>query len=93
MSNEVSVKETKEMINGLKEGFKAGKAVRDIVKEGFDIVKTIELIKGQVEKIDIYSAAIKDADVIKDEIKDLSKEEMVELFLELVSAVSEVEKV
>lgn len=91
--NEHSIKETKEMIAGLKEAFKAGKTIKKMVEEGFDVVKAFELIKAQIEKVEIYSDAVKDADKIKDELKDLSKEEMVELFLELVSAVSEVEKV
>lgn len=90
---EHSIKETKEFILGATEAIKFGKGVRNIVREDkLDPIKAFELVKDQFSKVEIYSAAIKDADKIKDELKNLSKEEMVELFLELVSAVSEVEK-
>ena len=91
----MDVKETKELIAGLKEAFKAGKSIRDILKDGVeasDLPKVFELVKEQASKAEIYTDAIKDVSSIKDELKDLSKDEVIELFMELASAVSEVEK-
>ena len=92
----MEIKETKELVAGLKEAFKAGKKIRNIVKDGIsagDLPAAFELVKEQSAKLEIYSAAVKDAYLIKDELKDLSQAEIIEIFMELVKAVSEVEKI
>ena len=89
------LKETSEMIEGVKHAFVFGKGVRDIVKDGVDkndIFPAFELLKKQIDKADIYKDAIKDAKLIKDELKDLSKEELLEVIFKLADAVAEVEK-
>lgn len=91
----MEIKETKELIAGLKEAFKAGKKIKEIVGDGVsvnDVNASFELIKDQSSKLEIYSAAVKDANLIKEELKDLTQPELIELFLELVKSVSEVEK-
>jgi hypothetical protein len=88
------IKETKELLVGVKEGFKLGKGIRDIVKDGVDaadLPATFNLIKEQAEKLDVYDAAIKDVKLVKEEIKDLEKEEIIELLFIVVDAISEVE--
>ena len=88
------IKETKELIAGVKEAVKLGKAIRDIVADGIDssdLPKAFELVKEQSKKIETYNAAYKDVALVKEEIKDLSKEELIEIVLSVVSAVSEIE--
>ncbi len=88
------IKETKEFIAGVKEALKAAKKVRDIVADGVgvdDLPKAFELVKEQSSKIEVYSAAVKDVSLIKEELMDLSKEEIIELVMEIVKASSEVE--
>lgn len=88
------IKETKELIAGVKEAVKLGKKIRDIVADGIDssdLPKAFELVKEQSAKIEIYNAARKDIVLVKEEIKDLSKEELIEIVLSIVTAVSEVE--
>lgn len=92
----MEIKETKELIAGVKEAFKAGKEIKKIVEDGVsagDLPAAFELVKAQSSKLEIYSEAVKDANLIKDELKDLSQAEIIEIFMELVKAVSEVEKV
>lgn len=91
---ERDIKETKELLAGVKEAVKLGKAVRDIVADGVDssdLPKAFELVKEQSKKVELYTAAIKDVALVKEEIKDLSKEELIEIVLSVVSAVSEIE--
>ena len=95
MSEKLTIKETQELIAGLTEAFKLGKAVRDIVKDGIsasDIPAAFELVRQQSEKFDIYEAAIKDVKLVKEELKDLDKEEIVALIFQLVDAVEQIEK-
>lgn len=90
-----TIKETEEILIGVKEAFKAGKAIRDIVKDGVDmtdIPKAFELVKNQSDKLMIYEAAIKDAKLAKDELKDLDKEEILKLLMIVIDGVSEVDK-
>lgn len=90
----MDIKETKELIAGVKEAFKLGKSVRDIVADGVgpeDLMKGFDLVREQSSKVEIYAAAAKDVAIVKEELKDLSKDEMVEIFLMLVAAVSDVE--
>lgn len=89
------MKETNEIVEGLVEAFKAGKGVRDIVKDGVDandIMPAINLMQEQFKKINTYSEAIKDADKAIEEIKNASKEDLISLFIRLVKAVEEVER-
>ena len=90
-----SIKELKEIMLGAREGFKAGKAVRDIVSDGVDasdLPRAFDLIKKQSENLDIYSDAIKDANLAKEELQDLDKQEIIELLMIIMEAVNEVEK-
>ena len=93
---ERDIKETKELLAGVKEAIILGKKVRDIVADGIDssdLPKAFELVKEQSAKVAVYTLAIKDVELVKEEIKDLSKEELIELIMSVVSAVSEIEKV
>lgn len=92
---EKGLKETKEILVGVKEAFKAGKAIRDIVADGVgaeDLSAVFDLVKNQADKLEVYEAAIKDAKLAKEEIKDLSKEEILELLLVIIDGITEVEK-
>ena len=89
------MKETNELIDGVVEAVKAGKKIRDILADGAtmaDVPAAFELIKEQSAKLEIYSAAAKDAKLAIEELKDLDKEEIIGLVMKLVSAVSEIEK-
>jgi len=91
----LGMKETNEIIDGAVEAIKAGKAIRDIVKDGVDasdLPKAFELVKEQSAKIEIYSAMIKDAVKAKEELQDLDKAEVIALIMKVVSAIEEVEK-
>lgn len=90
----MDIKETKELLKGVTEAVKLGKSVRDIAKDGIDasdLPKAFELVKEQAEKVEIYTAAVKDVALVKEEIKDLSKEELLEIIMTVVSSVSEIE--
>lgn len=89
------IKETKEILEAIKEGFKVGKTVRDIVADGADmsdLPAAFNLIKEQAEKLDVYAAAIEDAKLAKEELEDLDKEEIIELFMIVIQGINEVEK-
>jgi putative ubiquitin-RnfH superfamily antitoxin RatB of RatAB toxin-antitoxin module len=91
-----SVKETKELLAGVKEAAKLGKKVRDIVKDGVDasdLPKAFGLFQEQSGKLGVYSLAIADVEKVKSELQDLDKAEIIELLMEVVSAISEVEAV
>jgi len=69
--------------------------VSDPVVAGVDVSdfpKAIELVKEQVAKVEIYSAAAKDVSLVKAELQDVDKEELITLVMKLASAVSEIEK-
>lgn len=88
------IKETTEIINGLTEAFKVGKAIRDIVKDGIDssdLIKAFDLVREQADKIETYSIAIQDAKLAKEELKDLDKEEILAILFKLVDAVEQIE--
>lgn len=90
-----NTKELEELLAGIKEGFMLGKAVRDIVKDGVDVTdipKAFEVIKSQSEKFSIYEAAVKDVNLVKEELKDLDKEEIMKLLFVIIEGISEVEK-
>lgn len=92
---EKSIKETKELLEGVKELAKLGKQVRDILGDGYqpsDLVAGFDVIKDQADKVDVYKAAYEGVKLVKDELKDLDKEEIIELVMVLVNGVSEVEK-
>lgn len=89
------IKETKEILEAIKEGFIVGKAIRDIVKDGIDasdLPKAFVLIKNESRKIDVFKEAIDNANLAKDELMDLDKEEIVALIMEVINGISEVEK-
>lgn len=91
-----SVKETKELLAGVKEAAKLGKKVRDIVADGVDandLPKAFGLFQEQAGKVAIYSLAIEDVAKVKLELQDLDKAEIIELLMEVVSSISEVEAV
>ena len=91
----MEIKETKEILAGAKEGFLLGKKVRDIVADGIDasdIPTAFEVIKVQSEKFEIYQAAVEDAYLAKEELQELSKEEILELFMVIIDGINEVEK-
>lgn len=90
-----SIKETKELLEGIKELVKLGKDVRDMVKDGVgpeDLVKGFEIIKEQADKLEIYKAAFDGVKEIEGELKDLDKEEIIQLLMIVINGVSEVEK-
>ena len=89
------IKETQELIAGLTEAVKLGKNIRDIVKDGLDtsdIPKAFDLVKEQSEKFAVYEAALKDVKLVKEELKDLDKEEILTIIFQLVDAVEQIEK-
>lgn len=93
--NGKSIKETKEILEGVKHLAKAGKKIRDIVGDGVDasdLPKAFQLIKDQADNMSVYEAAIKDAKLAKEELKDLEKDEILELLFIVVDGISEVEK-
>lgn len=91
-----SLKETKELLAGVKEAAKLGKKVRDIVKDGVDasdLPKAFGLFQEQAGKLSVYSLAISDVEKVKLELQDLDKAEIIELLMEVVNGISEVEAV
>lgn len=89
------IKETKELLRGVKELAKLGKQVRDILGDGYqssDLIAGFDVIKNQAEKVDTYKAAYEGVELIPEELKDLDKEEIIELMMVMVNGVSEVEK-
>ena len=91
-----SVKETKELLAGVKELAKLGKKIRDMVKDGVDasdLPAAFGLFQEQAGKIAVYSLAISDVEKVKLELQDLDKAEIIELLMEVVNSISEVEKV
>jgi DNA primase large subunit len=89
------IKETQELIAGLTEAVKLGKGVRDLIKVGFSVASfphVFEIIKEQSEKFGVYEAALKDVKLVKEELKDLDKEEILVLIFALVDAVEQIEK-
>lgn len=91
-----SLKETKELLAGVKEAAKLGKKVRDIVKDGVDasdLPKAFGLFQEQAGKLSVYSLAIADVEKVKLELQDLDKAEIIELLMEVVNGISEVEAV
>lgn len=89
------IKETKEILEAVKEGFKVGKAVRDIIADGADmsdLPAVFNLVKEQADKLDVYADAIENAKLAEEEIKDLDKAEIIELLMIIVEGISEVEK-
>jgi hypothetical protein len=70
------IKETKELFKGLGLVVKTAKKVAEDKKVDFsDLVHVVELAKNS----SVIIEAIKDVEQIPEEIKDLSKEELVEL--------------
>jgi hypothetical protein len=95
MSEKLGIKETQELIAGLTEAVKLGKGVRDLVKGGVSVAsipQAFEIIKEQSEKYGIYEAALKDVKLVKEELKDLDKEEILTIIFALVDAVEQIEK-
>jgi hypothetical protein len=89
------IKETQELIAGLTEAVKLGKGVRDLTKGGVSVAsipQAFEIIKEQSEKYGVYEAALKDVKLVKEELKDLDKEEILVLIFALVDAVEQIEK-
>ena len=89
------IKETQELIAGLTEAVKLGKGVRDLVKGGVSVAsipQVFEIIKEQSEKYGVYEAALKDVKLVKEELKDLDKEEILTIIFALVDAVEQIEK-
>lgn len=89
------IKETQELIAGLTEAVKLGKNIRDLVKGGVSaasIPQAFEIIKEQSEVFGVYEAALKDVKLVKEELKDLDKEEILTLIFALVEAVEAIEK-
>ena len=95
MSEKKGTKETQELIVGLTEAVKLGKGLRDLIKGGVSVAsipQVFEIIKEQSEKYGVYEAALKDVKLVKEELKDLDKEEILVLVFALVDAVEQIEK-
>lgn len=89
------IKETQELIAGLTEAVKLGKNIRDLIKSGVSVAaipQAFEIIKEQSEVFGVYEAALKDVKLVKEELKDLDKEEILVLIFALVEAVEKIEK-
>lgn len=91
----LGMKETNEALDAVVLAVKAGKKVRDIVKDGVDasdFPKAIELITSEIGNVPVYSAGFKDVKLVAEEIKDLDKPELIALIMKVVGAVEEIEK-
>jgi len=91
----LGTKETNEALDAVVLAIKAGKKVRDIVKDGVDasdFPKAIELITSEIQNVPVYTAGAKDANLIKAELQDLDKSEIVALIMKVVESIEEVEK-
>jgi hypothetical protein len=91
----LDMKETNEALDAIVLAVKAGKKVRDIVKDGVDasdFPKAIELITAEIGNVPVYSAGVKDVKKVEEEIKDLDKAELIALIMKVVGAVEEIEK-
>lgn len=89
------IKETKELLVGIKEAVKLGKSVRDIVRDGVDtgdIPAAFELVRAQTGKFEIYNAAFSGVKEIKEELKDLDSAEIAELFFQIIESIEEIDK-
>lgn len=85
MSEKKGIKETLEALDAMGEasvtGKKVVKAVKEALKNGFgveDIAIVSKLIDAMPD-MDIIDAGIKDADQIKEEVKDLDQVEIVQI--------------
>lgn len=90
------IEELQEFLEGVKEAAKAGKKIRDIVKDGVDasdLPKAFDLIKDQAEKIDVYVEAFSDFDKKLAQAKDIDSDEAVKLIMQLIAGIKEVEEV
>lgn len=88
MSNEKTIKETKELFQGLGAVAKTAKAVAKDGKVDFsDISHVVELAKNS----SVLVEAVKDIDQIPAELKDLEKDELLEIIMLVYKQVSEVE--
>lgn len=88
------IKETQELIAGLTEAVKLGKNIRDVIRAGVSVAsipQAFEIIKEQSEVFGVYEAALKDVKLVKEELKDLDKEEILTLIFALVDAVEKIE--
>lgn len=91
----LGMKETNEALDAVVLAAKAGKKVRDIVKDGVDasdFPKAIEVITTEIANVPVYVEGAKDASKIKAELEDLDKAELIALIMKVVSAVEEIEK-
>lgn len=91
----LNTKETNEAIDAIVLAIKAGKKVRDIVKDGVDATdfpKAIELITSEVSNVSVYAEGFKGAEKVLEEVKDLDKAELIALIMKVVGAVEDVEK-
>jgi len=89
------IKNTEEMLEGIKEAIKLGKSVRDIVADGVDandIPAAFALVKAQSDKLDMYNAAFQEVKKVKEEIEDLDSQEIAALFFQIVEAIEEIDK-
>lgn len=83
MEKKLSLKETMEILAALE---MLALAVKDIAKDGIgadDIVKLIDLAKN----FEVISAAVKDADLAVEELKDLDQVEVIELITKLMAMI------
>lgn len=84
----MSIKETKELFEGLSEVAKVAKAVQKDGKVDFtDLSHVIDLAK----KSSVLVEAVKGIDKVPEEIKNLSKEELLEVVMLVYKKISEVE--
>lgn len=84
----MDIKETKELIVGLK---KAAVIVKKIAKDGIDATDLVH-IKDIADAMPALSAAVKDIDKMKEELKDLDQAEVIAIIGELYAAADELNK-
>ena len=87
----LGTKETNELIDGAVEAIKLGfdvKAILELDATSEKLAEAFVVLKEQAAKLEIYTAAIKDVSLVKDELKNLSNEELIALLMKLASAVS-----
>lgn len=85
MDNNVSIKETKEMIAALGElAFLAGQ----VLKDGKVSMSDASLLPSMVNKYPVLAAGVTDVDKVIEEIKDLDQTEVLDLVVAMYAAVN-----
>jgi hypothetical protein len=84
------IKQTKELFEGLK---LVAVAAKKIAKDGKVDLSDVGAVIDLAKESSVLIEAVKDLDQVPTELKDLEKEELLELILTVYKAVDEIEKI